>query len=94
LLIEIGVLSKIDMAALAAYCAAYSRWYIAEKNLTEDNFIAMTKQGNTIQNPYIGISNKAAMVMHKFLVEFGLTPVSRMRIQSAPQDKEADSILD
>ena len=37
-----------------------------------------------IQNPLVGIANRAMELMHKFLGEFGLTPSSRTRLQAPP----------
>ncbi len=31
-------------------------------------------------NPYVGTANKALELMHKFSVEFGMTPASRTRL--------------
>src|SRR5205085_11806144 len=39
------------------------------------------KTGATYFNPWVGIRNKALASMHKFLIEFGLTPSSRTRLK-------------
>jgi P27 family predicted phage terminase small subunit len=87
-----GLLAALDRAALAAYCQAYSRWAQAERALTEmgrrDQLTAglmiKTTGGNAIQNPLVGIANKAAADMVRYAAEFGMTPSARTRIQAAP----------
>lgn len=89
-LLAIGLLTHIDLAALAAYCAAYSRWENAEQKLKWMNGdeLSETPNGFKQQNAYIGIANRSLELMHKFMTEFGMTPVSRMRLghQRPPAD--------
>ncbi|WP_428939684.1 phage terminase small subunit P27 family [Fontivita pretiosa] len=81
---KLGLLTRIDRAALAAYCQAWGRWVEAEAKLQETGVVIRTKQGNVIHNPYLGVANTAMKLIHKFLTEFGLTPVSRTRVHLAP----------
>lgn len=95
----LGLLSQIDRAALAAYCSAYSRWVKAERAITalekkwEDvdpafSLITPTPNGTFQVQPLVSVSNKALVLMHKYLTEFGMTPASRTRISVDKQDKE------
>ena len=79
-LYAMGLLSEIDGSALAAYCQAFSRWAEAEIGLRVTGLTALTKEGNEYQHPLVGVANKAMLIMHKFLVEFGMTPSCRTRI--------------
>jgi P27 family predicted phage terminase small subunit len=80
-LIAVGLLTSMDRAALAAYCAAWSRWVAAEANIAKyGTVIKSPKSGYPIQNPYVGVANTAVDQMRKFLVEFGMTPASRSRL--------------
>ena len=83
-LYDLGVLSAVDRAALAAYCQAYGRWVAAERELRREdgsmNLISVTSNGNVIQNPLVGIANKSLELMHKSLTEFGMSPISRTRV--------------
>jgi P27 family predicted phage terminase small subunit len=91
-LVSLGLLTSVDRAALAAYCAAYGRWADAEINIQKYGTVIKTKNGNAIPNPYVGIANRGMDLMHKFLVEFGLTPSSRSRLSvsaSAPADEDS-----
>ena len=101
----LGLLTQIDRAALAAYCAAYGRWVDAEREIARlrrsdrdisklqkkypgknllraTGLVRETSNGNFIMEPLISVSNKAVEQMHKFLVEFGMTPAARARIST------------
>lgn len=79
-----NLLTIVDRAALAAYCAAYSRWANAEENLQKfGSVIKSPKSGFPIANPYVGIANTSLTLMRQFLTEFGMTPASRSRIAVA-----------
>lgn len=93
-LISVGLLTAVDRAALAAYCVAWSRWVSAEENVQKFGAVIKSpKSGFPIQNPYVGIANTALGLMHRFMIEFGLTPSSRSRINAATEghSKAADT---
>ena len=82
-----GLLSCVDMAALAAYCVAFSRWVEAENELKKsDSLLIKTTSGNIIQNPYIGVANTAMTLMMRMLTEFGMTPSSRAKVIAKGKD--------
>ncbi len=101
---ELGVITKLDMAVLAQYCEAYSKWAQAERMIQEKGMIftlpAKTKTfkdgtveksggGFPIMNPYFHIANKAKDQMIKAAIELGITPSSRSRVKSiGPKVKE------
>jgi P27 family predicted phage terminase small subunit len=83
------LLTIVDLAALAAYCTAYSRWRNAEEVLKRMSdadpvmrglIIKSNKTGSAIENPLAYIARKAAQEMLRFAVEFGFTPAARSRI--------------
>jgi P27 family predicted phage terminase small subunit len=84
LLYDMGVLSTIDIAALAAYCECWSRWRDAERNIAKYGAVIKTPTGYPIQSPYVSIATKAIEQMRRFLSEFGMTPASRSRISAGP----------
>lgn len=88
---SMGLLTQVDRAALAAYCTVYARWAEAEKKAQQGGLIVESQKGNDIQNPYVGIANRAMDQMYKYLTEFGMSPVSRTRL--ATNDGE-DDLLD
>ena len=79
-LYKLGLLTNIDRSPLAAYCVVYSRWVDAEMRLKKEGTTLVTTNGNIIQSPLVGISNQAMILMHKYLIEFGMTPASRAKV--------------
>ncbi len=84
-LFELGLLSEIDRAALAAYCSAYGRWVQVELKLKKSRLIVTTTNGNGIQNPLVGMANKLRHQVIAFAAEFGMTPSSRSRVRAEGQ---------
>ena len=93
-----GLMTELDRAALSAYCAAYGRWAQAERAINtmagKDGINAAllikTKEGNAIQNPLVGIANKARADVVRFAAEFGMTPSARTRVTATPDDKKQE----
>lgn len=88
-LADLGLISKMDRAALAVYCQAYGRWRQAERKIAEANaadpdgeagLIGLTPSGYKQMSVWLQISNRAAEQMYKFLCEFGMTPSARSRV--------------
>jgi P27 family predicted phage terminase small subunit len=77
----VGLVSKLDRAALAGYCDAYARWVEASNNLQQFGLILKSPSGFPIQSPYLAIVNRSLEQMRSFMVEFGMTPSSRCRIE-------------
>lgn len=91
LLEDMGLVSEADRSALAMYCQAWGDHVKAEYMIRKSGHVITTTNGNIIQSPWVGISNKAKLTAHKFLVEFGLTPASRSKVSSSdPAGKSAD----
>jgi P27 family predicted phage terminase small subunit len=85
-LLDLGVLTTVDRAVLAAYCVAYARWAEAEAQVSKLGLVVKTSAGNLIQNPYLSIANRAMEQTAKLASEFGMTPSSRSRVQTAEGD--------
>lgn len=94
---RIGILTKVDMAAFAAYCQAYARWQEAEKFITEHGTIVRTPSGYWQTVPQVSIAQTYMKIMEKLAEQFGLTPSSRSRIiagsQEGPAEDEMEKIL-
>jgi len=91
-----GILREVDQNILGAYCASYSRWRHAEEELNKlkkesslGALVLKTISGNWIQQPLIGIANKAAADMVRYASEFGFTPAARasLGIKNDPRGK-------
>ena len=79
-LLQLGLMSDIDVAAFAGYCAAYGRWAEAERSLKTSGIMLMSPNGFQIQSPYLAVANKALEQMRSLLSEFGMSPASRSRV--------------
>lgn len=91
-LLQLGLLTAVDRAALAAYCQCWSRWVYAETKLAnlEGDWTFTTDTGYESVTPWLSIANKAMAEMRAFITEFGLSPAARTRIQVKPEDKTDD----
>jgi P27 family predicted phage terminase small subunit len=91
-LYQAGLLSKVDRAALAAYCQAYARWQVAEETLAKvagndpvfHGLLAQTTNKNMIQSPLVGVANKAMADMMRYATDLGMTPSARSRVTAKP----------
>lgn len=90
----LGLISEIDSAALMGYCQSYAMAQKAAEAIKLSGLTCVTDKGNVIQNPEVGVFNTALSNMHKFLVEFGMTPSSRSRIKVDTNDKKQKSQME
>jgi P27 family predicted phage terminase small subunit len=81
---ELGLLTVLDGPALAIYCAAWSRWVAANKQVDELGLTVPGRNGIPKANPYIAVANQAQRLMMSMAAEFGMTPSSRSRIRVVP----------
>lgn len=89
-LLTLGLMHKTDGKAIASYCDAFSMVEQAEKEIKKHGLIFVSLYpnaegdivaGDIKPNPAVNMKFKAMLVMHKFLIEFGLTPASRSRLK-------------
>lgn len=90
-LVELGILTQVDRAALAAYCQCWARWVEAEEAMRAPGFrmVTTTDNGYPVVSPWMNIANGAMKQMLRFLTEFGMTPSSRSRV-TVEKEQEAD----
>lgn len=89
-LIALKVVSKIDATALAMYCDAYARWVDASNALQKEGMIITSSKGFKSMSPYVRIVNQTLVLMKAMLVEFGMTPASRVRLMVPNEDEEQE----
>lgn len=101
-LLQLGVLTKVDGKALAAYCHAFARWFQAEKDvekygvIVEEPILLMGEETGYVRlkkNPACNVSETSMKIMKSFLVEFGMTPAARSRVR-IEKPKERDPFQD
>ena len=90
----LGLLTGIDRAALSMYCIAYGTVADAQKKIDQLGTVYKTKSGAIIQSPYIGIRNRAMELAYRFMVEFGMTPSSRSRMDVGKEITEEEKAMD
>jgi P27 family predicted phage terminase small subunit len=82
LLHEMGVLARIDGAALAIYCDCHSRWLRSRADLIKHGMLMRTKAGYKT-NPAVSVITATLRTMTRLLAEFGCTPSSRSTIKTS-----------
>jgi P27 family predicted phage terminase small subunit len=82
---ELGPLTNLDRAALAAYCGAYGLRAEAMAAIQKYGTMVKAPAGYPMQSPYIGLANRQAELMIRLSAEFGFTPASRSRISTPPE---------
>lgn len=78
---RLGLLTEIDYTAFSFYCQAYARWIEAEGEIKKTGLVIKTTNGNFINSPYVGIANTSMRDCHRYLIEFGMTPSSRTKVE-------------
>ena len=82
---KMRVLTEADGDALAEYAKLYSRWIKADKAIDKHgiSLVKIDNLGNQIRyaNPECAEFHRCQAAMIKILIEFGMTPASRTRIQ-------------
>lgn len=89
---QLGILTKVDRAAFAAYCQSYARWKEAQEHIDQEGSVFETDKGYQQQTPWVGIANTNQKMMLQAASEFGLTPSSRSRIVVADNQTESDEM--
>ena len=90
-----GVLHAIDAGVLAVWVEAECRHRaatIAQARLDQGSALPLltrTKDGTPVQSPYLGIINRAALVMLKAASELGFSPAARPRLGGAGAREDA-----
>ena len=86
-MIKLGVLTDVDLPAFEMMCIHYA---LARQALDEvhDNGLTIEEEGKTKKNPAMQAFRENSQAYKALLVEFGLTPSSRSRIESTPLDNE------
>jgi P27 family predicted phage terminase small subunit len=96
---RLGLLTKVDIPALACYCHAYAQWRMAAESLAKmaandpvmHAQIVKSKLGDAIANPLVSIMRKHAGDVIRYASEFGLTPAARSRITSGIHGDDSQS---
>ena len=85
LLGQLGVVTATDVDALAAYCEAWTTWKQATRKLRQNGLVVTTGDGDPVVSPYVKIAHNAMAHCARLLVELGMTPSARARVQVRPE---------
>jgi P27 family predicted phage terminase small subunit len=88
---DMGVITQVDRAALAAYCQSWGRWVEAEEKLRDTPLLLKAPSGYVQQSPWLSVANKQMEIMGRYMAELGITPASRSRV-AVLQATDADKI--
>lgn len=77
LLADLGLMSDIDIAVLAAYCGAYSDLLDATEKQRGRSTVIKTVNGNWMQSPFVSMIRQARLDMIRFAAQLGMTPSAR-----------------
>lgn len=84
-LLELDILTNIDIAALALCCDAYSKYIQAHRKVKRHGLMMteLTKYGEKlVKNPAVTIQKQYAEIYKQFMSEFGLSPSARLKLVS------------
>ena len=87
--------SSADRASLELYCQTYSQWRAAVSQVAKSGAVQKIKtKSGTIpkRNPFDIIRERCAIICTRLLVEFGLTPSARTRIEVDQQQDDNISV--
>ena len=73
----VGLLTATDRDLLAAWVVACVEHARAAAEVRRMGQVVKTKDGNAINNPYLGIVNRQALIMIRTAGELGFTPSAR-----------------
>ncbi len=90
-LVDLGLLTVLDTAALAAYATAYGRWVACELAIKKNGLTYETTSQQGVRmirlRPEVRASFEAMREMRQYMTEFGMTPASRASVCGLRRDE-------
>jgi P27 family predicted phage terminase small subunit len=83
-----GLLTSIDLDAFAIMCNSYATWVDAQQQLKKTGMLVKSPNGYPVISPYVSIAEKALNRVLQYQKEFGLTPSSRVRVETDGEGEE------
>lgn len=78
----VGLLTTLDGGSLSLYCDAWDDFFEAMEDIKNHGAKCFSEKGGEYQNPSVGIKNKAKLFIKQMGAEFGLSPVSRVGLNT------------
>lgn len=88
-LYRLGLLSCLDRTMLAGHCKAYADW-LAASELADKSVLVKTTNGNVIQNPAVGVANRAWKRLCETGAMFGMNPADRTTVKPTEKPTAED----
>jgi P27 family predicted phage terminase small subunit len=82
ILLDLGVISSLDRAALAVWCDTWEEFLSAVGHLRKNGKTVKGSMGQVVQSPWLKTKAAAADRLLKYAAQFGFTPSARARINS------------
>lgn len=86
-LAKLGLISRIDLAAFAIYCASYGRLVVAERALRAEEaehgeamMVPAAEGEGKVKSKWLAVARQAADECYRYLQQFGLSPSSRSKV--------------
>ena len=80
-LFDLGILTELDEVLLSMYCSSFSHWTAANETLEKEGYTILSARSGLKPSPWLAIANSAWKEILKIMIEFGMTPSSRTRVQ-------------
>ncbi len=84
---RLGLLTALDVAMFSCLCEAYSIFVELVKDINENDMTYKTQKGFTRARPQLDMMFKAMRELMTLCQQFGMTPVSRGRIDIKVEKK-------
>ena len=91
-LLDMGLLTSLDMAAFSGYCQAFGTWVRAQRMIRTQGMVVV-ENGVRQRNPWCKVSAEAFDQVQKGLAQFGLTRSARVRINPGEALGEEDELI-
>jgi P27 family predicted phage terminase small subunit len=89
---ELGLITNVDIVALATYCDAYSDYVKCTKMIAEEGLMVeytnKAAETNKVPHPLLTKKKQLHEQMKSLAAEFGLTPASRAKLAMPKQEKK------
>jgi len=88
------ILTEVDAEALAAYCEVFARWRYCTDAIAKHGPMVKTASGGVKLSPMWIAMTQSTAEMRRFLVEFGMTPAGRARVDAVKEPGDDDPFAD
>ena len=88
-LVKLGLMAEIDRPLLWMYAHAFARVQLANEDLAKNGLLVTGRMGEPVRSPALAIINQGVEQMRKLLLELGVGPSARSRIDAKPPTKQS-----